>query len=143
MKIAIIGSRGIPANYGGFETFAEELSLSLKNKYNDLDITVVCDHETKKINNAQDEFKNIKLIYSKYTKKDNPLRFYYESMMMSRNSDVTLACGNGIGLFAPLNKLFNSKLIINLFSFRLIVTGSVFIQIIHVRSFPVLFLFSY
>ena len=26
MKLAIIGTRGVPANYGGFETFAEELS---------------------------------------------------------------------------------------------------------------------
>ena len=29
MHIAIVGTRGIPANYGGFETFAEELSTRL------------------------------------------------------------------------------------------------------------------
>ena len=29
LKIAIVGTRGIPANYGGFETFAEELSCRL------------------------------------------------------------------------------------------------------------------
>src|SRR5664279_5099426 len=29
MRIAIIGTRGIPASYGGFETFAEELSTRL------------------------------------------------------------------------------------------------------------------
>jgi glycosyltransferase involved in cell wall biosynthesis len=29
MKLAILGIRGIPANYGGFETFAEELSVRL------------------------------------------------------------------------------------------------------------------
>ncbi|MDQ1474339.1 MAG: hypothetical protein QOJ99_5819 [Bryobacterales bacterium] len=29
MRIAILGTRGIPANYGGFETFAEELSSRL------------------------------------------------------------------------------------------------------------------
>ncbi len=29
MKIAILGTRGIPANYGGFETFAEECSAGL------------------------------------------------------------------------------------------------------------------
>lgn len=29
MKLAILGTRGIPANYGGFETFAEELSPRL------------------------------------------------------------------------------------------------------------------
>src|ERR1700748_870124 len=29
VRIAILGTRGIPANYGGFETFAEELSVRL------------------------------------------------------------------------------------------------------------------
>jgi len=29
MKLALLGTRGIPANYGGFETFAEELSSRL------------------------------------------------------------------------------------------------------------------
>jgi hypothetical protein len=29
MRIALLGTRGIPANYGGFETFAEELSARL------------------------------------------------------------------------------------------------------------------
>ncbi len=29
MRIALLGTRGIPANYGGFETFAEELSMRL------------------------------------------------------------------------------------------------------------------
>lgn len=29
MKIAILGSRGVPANYGGFETCAEEISVEL------------------------------------------------------------------------------------------------------------------
>ncbi len=29
MRIAIVGHRGIPGNYGGFETFAEELSVRL------------------------------------------------------------------------------------------------------------------
>ncbi|RMF69876.1 MAG: glycosyltransferase family 1 protein [Calditrichaeota bacterium] len=32
MKIAIMGTRGIPANYGGFETFAEELAPRLADK---------------------------------------------------------------------------------------------------------------
>lgn len=32
MKIAIVGTRGVPARYGGFETCAEELSLGLVKK---------------------------------------------------------------------------------------------------------------
>lgn len=40
MKIAIMGTRGIPANYGGFETFAEQLSTRLVEKGHD--VTVYC-----------------------------------------------------------------------------------------------------
>ena len=29
LRIALLGTRGIPANYGGFETFAEELATRL------------------------------------------------------------------------------------------------------------------
>ncbi len=32
LNIALLGTRGIPANYGGFETFAEELSIRLADR---------------------------------------------------------------------------------------------------------------
>ena len=40
MRIALLGTRGIPANYGGFETFAEELSVRLADRGHQ--ITVCC-----------------------------------------------------------------------------------------------------
>lgn len=40
MKIAILGTRGIPASYGGFETLAEELSWRLAERGHD--VTVYC-----------------------------------------------------------------------------------------------------
>ncbi len=40
MKIAILGTRGIPARYGGFETFAEELSKRLAGRGHE--VTVYC-----------------------------------------------------------------------------------------------------
>src|SRR6185369_13785476 len=40
MRIAIVGTRGIPARYGGFETFAEELSTRLAQRGHTL--TVYC-----------------------------------------------------------------------------------------------------
>ncbi len=40
MKLAILGTRGIPSNYGGFETFAEELSTRLAARGHD--VTVYC-----------------------------------------------------------------------------------------------------
>lgn len=40
MRIALLGTRGIPANYGGFETFAEELSTRLAARGHS--VTVYC-----------------------------------------------------------------------------------------------------
>ena len=40
MRIALLGTRGIPANYGGFETFAEELSSFLSARGHE--VTVYC-----------------------------------------------------------------------------------------------------
>lgn len=40
MRIALVGTRGIPANYGGFETFAEELSVRLAERGHR--VTVYC-----------------------------------------------------------------------------------------------------
>ena len=40
MKIAIVGTRGIPNEYGGFEQFADVLSQGLAKK--GIDVTVYC-----------------------------------------------------------------------------------------------------
>src|SRR5438105_8507811 len=40
MKIAILGTRGIPARYGGFETLAEQLANRLADRRHD--VTVYC-----------------------------------------------------------------------------------------------------
>jgi glycosyltransferase involved in cell wall biosynthesis len=40
VKLAILGTRGVPANYGGFETFAAELSVRLVARGHD--VTVYC-----------------------------------------------------------------------------------------------------
>ena len=38
MRLAILGSRGVPANYGGFETFAEELGSRLAERGHDVTV---------------------------------------------------------------------------------------------------------
>ena len=53
MKLAILGTRGIPANYGGFETFAEELSIRLVARGHA--VTVYC-----RSNNIQFDVNNYK-----------------------------------------------------------------------------------
>jgi len=48
MKIAIIGTRGIPNNYGGFEQFAEYLSVGLVNKGHEVFVYNSHNHPYKK-----------------------------------------------------------------------------------------------
>jgi glycosyltransferase involved in cell wall biosynthesis len=57
MRIAILGTRGIPANYGGFETFAEKLSTRLTKRGHD--VTVYC--RSHHVDKQQTEFEGVHL----------------------------------------------------------------------------------
>ena len=48
MKIAILGTRGIPNNYGGFEQFAEYLSIGLVERGYDVTVYSPKEHPYKK-----------------------------------------------------------------------------------------------
>ncbi|MDD2898589.1 MAG: DUF1972 domain-containing protein [Desulfuromonadaceae bacterium] len=65
MKIALIGTRGVPANYGGFETFYEELGKRLAERGHE--VTVYCrdSYYPEKL----DEYLGIKLVYLPNLKK--------------------------------------------------------------------------
>lgn len=97
-RIAIVGSRGIPASYGGFETFAEEISVHLYRLYG-YHVTVVCDDEQRKKNDGLKEYKGVSLVYSDYAKSRNPIRFYYDSIKKTLDSDIIYSCGPAGGLF--------------------------------------------
>jgi len=60
MKIAILGARGIPANYGGFDTLVEELSVRLVNRYK-MDVTVYCRSNYYK--ERPKTYKNVRCVY--------------------------------------------------------------------------------
>ncbi|WP_078120184.1 DUF1972 domain-containing protein [Thiosocius teredinicola] len=57
-RIAILGSRGIPSEFGGFETFAEQLSIRLVEK--GFDVTVFCERFQQY---HEPTYKGVKLIY--------------------------------------------------------------------------------
>lgn len=104
MKIAIIGTKGLPATYGGFETFAWNLSRFLILKGNQ--VTVVNEKGISTIN----EIEGIKILYSKYQKSKNPLKFYYNSLkLVKKHHDIVLVCGVGGAFFY---KVINGKAII-------------------------------
>jgi len=106
MKIAIIGARGIPASYGGFETFAEEISIRLANET--FDVTVICQDGNPKL----DFYNKVQLRYSRFSKEKNPVKFYYDSLKMALgNYDITVVCGVGGALFYPFLKKSKGRII--------------------------------
>lgn len=117
MKISIIGSRGIPAEYGGFEVFTEGLSTRLVDR--GFDITVTCES-----NAASDEYRGVKLVYSPYKIPQSPLkRKLYEVFSdvyfiqkQSKSSDIIYLLGMTAGWAICLPKMLNKdvKVMINI-----------------------------
>tara|TARA_B110000467_G_scaffold55832_1_gene51186 strand:+ start:11405 stop:12529 length:1125 start_codon:yes stop_codon:yes gene_type:complete len=57
-KILMIGTRGIPANYGGFETCVEEISIRLKAQFD-----IIVYSREKNTSPKNKKYNNIKIIY--------------------------------------------------------------------------------
>lgn len=111
-RISFIGSRGIPAKYGGFETFVEEVCAGLKKK--GYEIVVVGDDEQKRLIGKIDEYNGINIMYSRFKKAKNPILFYLDSMIIAiKNTDLIYSCGTGAGYFSFLPLLFNKTFVTN------------------------------
>ncbi|MCW5519956.1 DUF1972 domain-containing protein [Aureitalea sp. L0-47] len=94
MKIGILGTRGIPNNYGGFEQFAEFFSVYLKQKGHDVYVYSSKNHEYQ-----EKEYKGVKLIHCKdpEDKIGTVGQFIYDFYCIhdarKRNFDVILQLG--------------------------------------------------
>src|SRR5919206_2876746 len=103
MKIAILGTRGIPASYGGFETFAEQLSTRLVARGHD--VTVYC--RAHYVSPRQIEYKGVRLkvlptIRHKYfdTVVHACLSAFHAALF--RRFDAALICNAANAPFAPV-----------------------------------------
>jgi len=110
VRIAILGTRGIPANYGGFETFAEELSIRLVKRGHE--VTVYCREK-----HSFDEFRGVRLQYlptirHKYF---DTLAHTFISILwvIFHPVDVVLCCNAGNALFTFLPRLFGMPVALN------------------------------
>lgn len=112
MKIAIIGTVGIPANYGGFETLVEQL---VQNKKGDIQYTVYC--SSKSYKQKLNEYHDTKLEYIKLSA-NGAQSIPYDIISLikaSRNSDAILILGVSGCAVLPVYRLFSKKrLIINI-----------------------------
>ncbi len=107
MEIAIIGSVGIPANYGGFETLVEQIVSRKRSE--DIQYTVYCSKKAYK--EWPDSFKGAKLKYINL-KANGIQSIPYDILSMihaAKHSDKVLALGVSGCVFLPILRLFSKK----------------------------------
>lgn len=113
IKVSVVGTVGIPAKYGGFETLIEYLTLNLENK---IDFTIFCSSKSYTIK---------KDFYNKASLKYIPLKangiqsVIYDIISLfhaTRYSDTILILGVSGCVVLPIFKLFYKKkrIIINI-----------------------------
>lgn len=110
-RIAIVGSVGIPANYGGFETLTENLVEELSDSN---EITVFCSGRTYKRAERKPFFKNAKLKYVplKANGFQSVLYDYISIIRALFVADTILILGVSGCTILPLIRLFTRKKII-------------------------------
>jgi len=108
-KIAIIGTNGLPAKYGGFETLVKFLVKHLSSEYN---LTVFC---SSRINNKKvSEINGCKMKYINLKANGWQSSLYdFLSIYKSRNYDKVLILGASGGIFMPLLYKHKKKFILN------------------------------
>lgn len=110
-KIAIIGTVGLPANYGGFETLANHLVEELSD---DFDFTVYCSSKRYHKENRLTEFKGAKLTYIPLNA-NGVQSIPYDTLSIIHalfKSDVLLVLGVAGAWIFPLIRLFTTKKIV-------------------------------
>jgi len=114
MKIAILGSRGIPVNYGGFETLADELSTRLVHKGHDVTV-YCCGHYSITGERTYKGVKRVVLPTIRTKVLEKPV-FAFLSLLLSsvKNYDVILMLGTSVSFFCFIPRLSGKKVIINI-----------------------------
>ena len=110
MRLAILGTRGIPANYGGFETFAEELSVRLVERGHH--VTVYCRQR-----HTEREYRGVRLRYLPTIRHK-----YFDTIAhtalstldaLFRRFDAVLYCNAANAVFTPWARLLGTPTALN------------------------------
>ena len=115
MKIAILGTRGIPSAYGGFETFAEELSARLAQRGHQ--VTVYCRAHSVAFRPAGDTHRGVRLVFlptirHKYL---DTLAHTFVSTLHTLGGDeeIVLICNAANSIFSWIPRLSGKKTVVN------------------------------
>lgn len=107
-RIGIIGTVGVPACYGGFETLAQQLVLHLQDRFN---MTVYCSGRTTNKEDRPRRWEQADLVYIPL-KANGPQSIFYDLLSMLHAlffCDVLLVLGVSGCFFLPLIKFFSKK----------------------------------
>jgi glycosyltransferase involved in cell wall biosynthesis len=110
VRIALLGTRGIPANYGGFETFAEELSTRLVKRGHQ--VTVYCREP-----HPEPTYRGVRLQYLPTIRHK-----YFDTIahtaastwhLLRHRPDVALYCNGANAIFTPWPRLLGVPVALN------------------------------
>jgi glycosyltransferase involved in cell wall biosynthesis len=110
VRIAILGTRGIPAHYGGFETFAEEISTRLVERGHQ--VTVYCRERY-----PEAVYRGVRLVYLPTIRHK-----YFDTLahtllstlhLLGHRADAALYCNGANAVFTPLPRLFGIPVALN------------------------------
>ena len=110
MRIAVLGARGIPANYGGFETFSEELAVRLVERGHE--VTVYCRERY-----SEPSYRGVHLVYvltirHKYL--DTIAHTFFSTLhLIAHRADVALYLNAANAIFTPLPRLAGIPVALN------------------------------
>ena len=110
MRIALLGTRGIPAGYGGFETFAEELSVRLVARGHQ--VLVYCRER-----HAEPRYRGVDLVYAptiRHKYLDTLAHTLFSTLdLIFRRADVALYCNGANAIFTILPRLMGIPVALN------------------------------
>jgi glycosyltransferase involved in cell wall biosynthesis len=114
-RLAILGCRGIPARYGGFETFAEELGVRLAAR--GVDVTVYCEARGRRGAPAPTEHRGVRLEHVRVPRLGplGTLAYDLRALRHARGRhDVVYMLGYGAGAFLDLARAPGTEVWVNM-----------------------------
>jgi len=113
LKIAILGTRGIPANYGGFETFAEECAAGLVARGHDVTVYGRAHYVSKSVNSHRGaKVVVLPTLQMKYT--DTVVHTFVSVLhALFGHYDLILICNAANSIYAWIPRVFGTPVAVN------------------------------
>ena len=113
MRIAFLGTRGIPANYGGFETFVEQLSTRLADRGHDVTVYARSGNYDRRIA----EYRGVKIVMLPSVRKKSLDTLTHAAISSvhawSRSYDIAYYCNVATSWFSWLPRVRGAKVLLN------------------------------